>query len=188
MTRGQPLFTDLNVIATHGTHLPVLMRVMEMTTGPTLEMGMGLNSSLFLHWYCATGKRELVSCEDDPVYFEWSSQFEKDFHTVHRADKWEEMPIDREWDVAFLDHAPGNRRPVDMLRLANLARYIVVHDTEGTNKYDYGFRAVWGLFKYRFDYHDYRPKTSVVSNLVNLRPLYDYFKERGANVSYTENA
>lgn len=151
-----------------GSHLPVLIRAVSLTDGPVLEMGMGHNSSLFLHWACATTKRPLVSYESQPAFYRFANQFKRDFHQVFCISNWAKAEIEREWDVAFIDHNPAWRRKEDIRRLANLAKYIVVHDTEGRNDSRFHYSEIFPLFKWQYNYDFYTPKTSVLSNFVDL--------------------
>lgn len=164
-------------IVNFGSHLPILIKVMSITDGPVLEMGMGMNSSLFMHWMCATNKRELVSYENEPEYFEFARTFERDFHRVICLDDWGKAEIERSWDVAFLDHGPAERRVVDIKRLANLAKYLVIHDVEGRRNRDFHYDEIWPLFKWKYTYDYYLPKTAVVSNFVDLTDFTVNFHE-----------
>jgi len=151
-----------------GSHLPVLIQVMSITDGPALEMGMGWNSSLVMHWMCATSKRELMSCENNPSYYKWAMEFDGGFHRVVCTDNWDEVDIERPWDVAFLDHGPAERRKEDIRRLAHFAKYIVIHDAEGRNNRHFQYKEIYHLFRWKYDYHNYLPKTSILSNFVDL--------------------
>lgn len=154
---------------TFGSHLPVLMRCILLTDGPVLEMGMGMASSITMHWMCADKRRELVSYENNPLYFRFAKKYERDsFHKVYCVTDWDAAEIERPWDVALIDHAPIERRIVDVRRLANFAKYIVIHDSEGRNSFTH-YQEIFPLFKWQYNYDDYFPKTSVLSNFVDLR-------------------
>jgi len=131
-------------------------------------MGMGYNSSLFLHWACATNKRPLVSYESNPEYFRFASEFQSDFHEVVCISNWAKADIEKPWDVAFVDHDPAWRRKEDIKRLANLAKYIVIHDSAGRRDRHYRYSEIFPLFRWQYNYDYYKPKTSVLSNLVDL--------------------
>lgn len=159
-----------------GSHLPVLTKVALMTTGPILEMGMGYNSSLFLHWICATRHRPIVSYEND---YEWYKTFGRyfdseyyktrwDFHKALFVDEWDKADIEKPWDLAFLDHRPAERRIVDIKRLANFAKFIIIHDAEGRRDSFFHYTQIYPLFKWKYFYHNYLPKTAVLSNFVDL--------------------
>lgn len=162
---------SITPIVHFGSHLPVLIRAMAITSGPALEMGMGMNSSLVMHWMCASDSRPLVSYENSPEYFHYplrAGKFASDFHQVVLVDDWDKADIEKPWDVAFLDHGPAERRIVDIKRLANFAKYIIIHDSEGRRDSQFHYREIYPLFKWKFDYHKFMPKTSVLSNFVDL--------------------
>jgi hypothetical protein len=151
-----------------GSHLPVLMKAVALTDGPVLEMGMGNCSTIFLHWACATKKRPLVSYENDPMRFRWAREFECDFHEVHCINDWTKVDINQPWDVVLIDHHPVRCRLGAIRTLANVAKYIVAHDTQGRSNRIFRYSEVFPLFKWQYNYDFYLPKTSVLSNLVDL--------------------
>jgi hypothetical protein len=53
-----------------GSHLPLLMKLLDQTNGPVLELGMGLFSTPFLHWACYEKKRSLVSYENKKDFYD----------------------------------------------------------------------------------------------------------------------
>jgi hypothetical protein len=86
------------------------------------------------------------------------------------VDNWDNCEVfnTREWDVVLVDHKPANRRAIDIDRLRNKARYIVVHDSDEPL---YGYEPVLSKFKYRYDSKRLSPGTSVVSNFNSLKFL-----------------
>ena len=152
----------------HGSHLPVLIRAVALTDGPVLEMGMGYFSTTFLHWACATTKRQLVSYENQPEFFKFAKGFETDFHEIHCIDNWTRADIERPWDVAFIDHEPARQRIKDIARLANHAKYVVLHDTAGRYDHYFQYSKIYPLFEWQYNYDYYRPKSCVLSNFVDL--------------------
>lgn len=154
-----------------GSHLPVLIKCMAITSGPALEMGMGMNSSIVMHWMCADKGRELVSYEDNLDFNQFplkASRMACAWHRVLFVKSWDEAEIERPWDVALIDHAPAERRIVDIRRLANWAKYIVVHDAEGRAGRFFHYEQIFPLFKWQWNYNGAMPKTSVFSNFVDL--------------------
>lgn len=155
----------------HGTHLPIIMKLVSITDGPILEIGGGQYSTPFLHWACFFNKRELVTYENSPEYFNTIRRYNDNYHKVILLDNWNQMPVERYWDIVFIDHAPGARRKVEIARLANLAKYIVVHDTEEREEHLYGLKEIYPLFKFKYDFMDVKPHTSVLSNFINLNDI-----------------
>jgi len=155
-----------------GSHIPVLIKVMQATKGDVLELGTGLNSTPVLHWLCAEMGRKMVSYESIPMFHRIAWNYENDFHKVHFIEDWDTMPIDKHWSVVFIDHAPGKRRVEEMIRLANNADYVIVHDSEAKSDWHYGFSKGFPNYKYRYDYTKAYPHTSILSNFKDPAELW----------------
>lgn len=157
-----------------GSHLPILMKLMEMTDGSMLELGTGLFSTPYLHWACYDKKRKLVSYENkkdfyDLFIFNDERELGNDYsyHEMKFVENWDDIDISEHWSIALIDHNPGKRRKEEMKRLAKNADYIVVHDTDPRNDWYYKYSEYFSLFKYRYDTKIY-PMTSVFSNTKDL--------------------
>lgn len=161
----------MNLKKAYGSHLPVLMKVVAITDGPILELGGGPFSTPFLHWACFQNKRELHTYDNDPKYFDLIKQYECDFHKVNLVENWDDIVIERPWDLAFVDHAPATRRKQDIARLANFAKYIIIHDSEIRTRRVYQYEEIYPLFKYNYKYRAVKPHTSILSNFVDTRKL-----------------
>ena len=151
-----------------GSHLPVLIKLMSITDGPVLEMGCGMYSTPFLHWACYPSKRELVTIETKPEYFDFIEQFKTDYHKVWSTDDVSLVDLSGKWSVAFVDHAPDNLRWLDILRLSH-AEYVVAHDADNATEGKYHYRRTHGEFLHRWKYSDAYPKTAVFSNFHDLK-------------------
>jgi hypothetical protein len=162
-----------------GSHLPILSKIMNMTEGPVLELGMGLFSTPYLHWACFDTHRQLVSYENKRDFyglFVFDDKREAgnayDYHQIGFVENsdWDRVDLSGHWCVVLVDHNPGPRRKVEIRRLAQLADYIVVHDTDDKNDWYYKYSEVYPLFRYRYDTKIY-PRTTVLSNLKDLSSL-----------------
>ncbi len=135
--------------------------------GPVLELGCGIGSTPLLHEIVARSGRRLVSLENNPEYL--FSDLGRDNHEVRLVEEWANAPeMNQSWDVALVDHAPGESRVEAIMLLQNGARLIVVHDT---GIITYGYEDVFGEFRYRHDDRRGRPWTTVVSNFDDLKWL-----------------
>jgi hypothetical protein len=158
--------------ASEGSHIPVIIKVMEISDGPVLELGTGLNSTSVLHWLCNAQKRKIDSYESDKMFHRHAWNYKTDWHGIHKVENWDkDLKIDKHWGVVFIDHAPGQRRNVEMERLANNADYVIVHDTEPKSDWHYKYSNHFDKYKYRFDYTNAYPHTSVFSNFKDLSEL-----------------
>jgi hypothetical protein len=134
-----------------------------MTNGPVLELGTGLYSTTFLHWYCFSTKRKLVSYENSRVWHKYARRFRSEWHDVNYIRNWDTVDLTPQWSVAFVDHAPNERRIEELKRLTH-SDYVVIHDTDRGQHYKYKYRLVEDLYKYRYRYSELQPATSIWSN------------------------
>jgi len=156
----------------YSTHLPVLMEVMNRTDGDVLELGPGVFSTPVLHWMCETRGRNLLTIESDPKWSWFCSQFFATEHHKHICVKsWDdaEKSIDKKWDVVLVDHSPSGRRVEEIRKLANLAKYIVIHDSDERKDREYHYSTIYPLFKYRYDFKDADHNSVLLSNFVDLK-------------------
>ena len=117
--------------------------------------------------------RTLYSYESSRGWYQRAMRNPVSFHKVFKVDNYDQADIERHWGLAFIDHSPDWRRHVEVKRLAYLADYIVIHDTNPEfdglkTKKGYKYSKIWPLFKYRYDFTKYFPSTSVVSNFYSL--------------------
>jgi hypothetical protein len=163
--------TNMNVSIRYSSHLPVLMEVMKRTTGDVLELGPGVFSTPILHWICQVRKRNLLTVESDPkwAYF-CRRHYKTHYHKHLQVDNWDlaKDAINKQWDVVLVDHSPSERRVEEIKILANLAKYIVIHDSNEEKDKEYHYSTIYPLFKYRYNFLEVEPNTTVLSNFVNL--------------------
>jgi hypothetical protein len=155
----------------NGTHLPVLMRVMERTTGPIAEFGAGFFSTPYLHWKAYLQGRKLVTFENNLEFIKLFDRYQTDWHDMIPVTDWDAIDLSGKWSVALIDHAPKERRIEEIKRLANSCDYIVIHDTQGRRENVFHYRDTLATFKYRKDFTIVRPHTCVVSNQMSMEDL-----------------
>jgi len=153
-----------------GSHLPVLIKLVELTDGPILEMGAGYSSTPFLHWACFHTKRTLETYENREKYADMFRSFNTDYHKIIHVTDWDAIDLDRPWSIAFIDHSPGRRRIKDIAKLVH-AEYVVAHDSENAKGTEYKYHKILKLFKYRYKYNLIRPYTSIWSNKNDVRGI-----------------
>lgn len=170
--------TNMNVSIRYSTHLPVLMEVMKRTTGDVLELGPGVFSTPVLHWLCQEQKRNLLTIESDKKWLRFCMKYYRTpYHKFMYVDDWAKSKdaINKEWDVALIDLSPDSERTVAVRRLANLAKYIIIHDADDFQEKHYHYSTIYPLFKYRYNFTEVEPATTVLSNFVDLErfSIYD---------------
>jgi len=160
----------LKNISGWNSHLPLLFNSLELTkTEDVVELGCGEGSTLFLHEYCLKNNRQLYSLDSNEDWVKKFKHLESPMHIIQHVPDWDKFDFARlKIAVALVDHAPGERRIIDIERLANLAKILVLHDTEPVGAGDYKFQKIWHLFKYRKDDSMFLAWTTAVSNFIEL--------------------
>lgn len=153
---------------------------MNKTSGDVLELGMGLFSTPYLHYACTGSKRKLLSLENDKGWlrhFKGSTfmhfLYSNEYHQLELVDVYEDSPlIDKEWDVVLVDQTPDLSRKETVKKLANKAKYIIIHDSNPQHEKVYHYSEIYPLFKYIrvWDLDDRH--ATVLSNLQPLENLW----------------
>jgi hypothetical protein len=164
----------MNVSGNYGTHLAALIKAMSKTDGDVLELGMGLFSTPYLHYQCMLSNRKLVSY----VNFKSYAQFFLDYgypnanHEIILIDDYAHAKINKPWDVVLIDQTPDTSRIIEAKRLANLAKYIIIHDSNGRYEKIYHYSKIYPLFKYRTIWDKDSNHATVLSNFVELEDFW----------------
>ena len=147
----------LENIENWSNHRPLLYLALQETTGTVCEMGCGYGSTEQLRAYCSN-KRQFISLESNQ---EWANKFNStwvgDWETYQHSD----------YDVLLVDHAPGERRHIDIANLKDKAKIIVIHDSE-PQATGYMLDRIWHLFKYRVDIKTDGAWATAVSNQIDI--------------------
>ncbi len=169
--------TNMNVSIRYSTHLPVLMEVMKRTTGDVLELGPGVFSTPVLHWLCREQKRTLLTIESDEGWLNFCMKYYRTpLHKFLLTKDWGDIKevISKNWDVALVDLTPDSQRPEVVKILANKAKYIVIHDADDIKEKHYHYSTIYPLFKYRYNFTEVEPATTVLSNFIDLKDFSIY--------------
>lgn len=159
---------------------PLLWEGLERSSGLILELGVGKGSTRLLHDYAFMEDRFLCSYDSNE---EWIKQFVGLASGRHLLDcvqvgaykisDWDF--VDQHYDACgllFIDHAPGERRKVDIALFANKAQIIVAHDTEPNADHGYQMRDEIKKFKYWRDFETSGAWSSIMSNFIDVtKPL-----------------
>ncbi len=153
----------------YGSHLPVLIKLVSITSGPIVEFGSGENSTIFLHWACNSTGRKLLTLESDWEYHKHYRRLRCEYHTLEHVRRWHNKIAEGRWSVVLIDHHPREKRKNaselrsnDAIRFVD-SEYIIMHDSD---HYDYS--KVYPHYKYKYEYIKAEPHTVVLSNVHNL--------------------
>lgn len=136
-----------SVTGNWNNHLPLLLLGLALTNeGAVLELGSGEGSTPLLRKDCEATCRIFQSFDNSK---EWC-----DKTGAHYVVDWDTFIKDvPAHSLIFIDHAPGERRHEDAIKLANAADVLVLHDTEEGGAGNYMWDRAWPHFKYRLNYN-----------------------------------
>jgi hypothetical protein len=161
-------FEFLADIANWSNHRALLWPALEATSGDVVEMGLGGGSTPFLHAYCASRGRKLWSYDNNPEWVTKFVEYQTEDHKLICVSNWDAVSeAHPDPAVVLVDHAPGERRYVDIERFAQRAEIIVVHDSEPAAT-GYMLKRIWPLFKYRLDLKSPGAWATAISNKRDL--------------------
>jgi|ERR1051325_1098258 hypothetical protein len=129
-------------------HRGLLLLGLHLTGGDVMEMGSGEGSTPYLRKYCEATDRIFRSYDNNR---DWCHKTGADF-----ALEWDTLVTliaKHHYGLIFIDHAPGERRHLDAIKLANAADVLVLHDTEEGGAGNYMWHKAWPHFKYRLSYN-----------------------------------
>ena len=166
--------TRMNVSLNYGTHLPALIKAMQKTTGDVLEIGMGVFSTPYLHYQCMLSNRKLVSYEN---YQNWMNFFLKynypnANHEINFVEKYSDAKIEKPWSVVLIDQTPDSSRIEEVRRIANLATYVICHDSNGRKDNTYHYSEIYPLFKYKTVWDKDSNHAVILSNFADLEDFW----------------
>lgn len=147
---------------TNDTHFRIfLWLALGETTGDVLELGCGYGSTPYLQKYCKEKNRYLLSCDSK---MEWASKFPDAVYYK----SWDEFNWKREFDVALVDHAPGEHRKFAIELLKPTTKILVIHDSEPPADHGYQMRQHFDKFKYCVEIKTGGAWSTMVSDSVDL--------------------
>lgn len=160
------------------SYKPLLWEGLELSTGIIIEMGAGKGSTKLIHEYAKQSEQEVFSYENDYEWWKTVSHLDnpKENRHVSWITNWDTVYSNHHFGedigLIFIDHAPGERRKVDIALFANKAQIIVAHDTEPAADYGYQMRAEIAKFKYWRDFETDGAWSSIMSNFIDVtKPL-----------------
>ena len=154
------------------SHLPILSRVMQVSTGPVMECGIGVHSTPLLHMFCFEQNRQLFSYEEDKKWYRGHLAWKNSFHLIQLVTDWDMVPIEQNhWGVIFIDHSE-ERRSIEAIRAAQYANYVILHDSNGRYERLYHYKKVYPFYKYKYIYDKTGNHTTILSNFIPVHTLW----------------
>ena len=179
-----------------GTHsVPLAISCMN-TTGPVLELGCGLYSTIMLHTICEKQGRRLHTVDHTLSWLEKFTYLKSKTHTfehltcgslnvtvyefMYRLSEHWEKKIDQSWDqvgqgekwgLVFLDQLPLSRRVKDIKRLRASTDVFVIHNTNMFGNWLSGFWPYLQTFAYTYIFPVF-PATAVCSDKIDVRSFF----------------
>lgn len=174
----------MNYDPAYGSHLfPLMHCVINTGKTPILELGTGIYSSLMLNAYLPVD-RLMLSFETDKG---WADQFQsirRPGHFLFHINNYDEMyGMDcmkhppATFGLIIVDHAPCERRIVDVERLYNDNSVFIMHDVETPI---YGYSRIAPKFRFNFVFNRKNPHTAIFTN---NQPVYEAIVKSMANAS-----
>ena len=154
-----------------GSHLPILIKAMQITNGDVVECGCGYFSTPCLHWMCMDSNRILTTYEGDEWWCNMFSRFNNGKHLIQHITNWDSINFSIPIGLAFIDHQPDERRWKEVQRLLHVD-LLVLHDAGGNDGIRCGYDKLKGLFNYTWISRKEKPYTAVLSNKLNCRKLF----------------
>lgn len=166
----------------YNTHLKLLLKACEQTTGAIVELGCGDYSTPVLHERFP--ERQIISVENSQDWIMKFSHLRTDKHTFILVKDFANfsMPVPA-CGTLFVDCDPGKQRRGIVLSQRDNASMMVVHDTEPGCHEDYAWGNCFSTDYFKFCHQEvdefywgensdvlYRRGTTVVSNFKKLEP------------------
>jgi len=166
----------LNYKPAFGSHIPILIKILEQSKGPVLELGMGFMSTPLLYWMTLDQGRKLVSYDNEESWVTQHQKFRGKHNEIHYVEDWSlapfEVPVEEErWGVALIDLHPEEYRSTAAMRLSDSADYIVLHDSDPKCDFAYKYSNIYTCFTWKYHYTKKSPHTTIVSNFIDVTKL-----------------
>lgn len=153
------------------SHIPLLAAAMTKTSGPVLELGAGLGSTLLLHGLCGAMGRSLLTVDSNSLWLEKFINLRRSWHELKLVNDFLELPeYSQHWGLVFIDHGICLQRGVSLEALKDVDM-VLCHDT--CHYFLYNYQPAINSYKYRWNYKPAStPMTTVVSQTIDVGLLF----------------
>lgn len=153
------------------SHLPVLFKLLPLVDKEIVELGTGIYSTTFLHWWGRTHNIHVTSYEHEPTYYKRAKQHECELHSVIEVENWNDLLLDGDYGLVLIDHNPPERRHQEATKVID-ADFVVLHDAQPKHDWQYHYSDIYDLYKYRYLYNKAYPNTCVLSNKIDVCTIF----------------
>ena len=148
----------------YGSHVITFLASTWITEGPILEMGSGWYNTPVAHRISVIQGRNILTADTNYKWLKYFLIFSSNNHRLYYVgdDKQEtddEVQVVSSWDdiggqserwgMIFVDHAPGERRKVDIERLRNKTDLLIIHDSQPKAGRAYKSQKLLASFEHR---------------------------------------
>lgn len=156
------------------SHRELLWLAVKNTKGKVVEFGMGYGSTPLLDKVCYIQKRMFSSWETN---YDWYNIMVNkcimETTSLGCTTNYFNNIIEKDngyIGLLFIDCAPAEIRKELIIKYSEIAKVIVVHDSEKSSQFCYGLEPILSNFSFRLDYEPIgKPHTTAISNHVNLK-------------------
>lgn len=173
---------NTNCLDGFASHQPILVELLKRIEKPkVIELGIGYGSTPIITELSHYSEHyetdndwldKFISYQNENhKFFKVSNVGKLDGLEMYNIFEWKDNYIfEKEWDIAFIDNAPGESRQTNLLKLANKCKFIICHDTEELYKLSAGnYQWDFSNFKYQYVFDKYNVYTTVVSNFEDFK-------------------
>lgn len=143
----------------YATHQRLLTKYLIRTTGPIVELGCGDYSTPIIHEIAAAQGRTVRTLESDAGWLNKFADMKTEWHTMEHVASWDAVEYSGRIGLAFIDQTPGHTRPIEFMKLREVADVLILHDTEAT---EYNWRSAYRAFDHIETDAAQRPSTTVL--------------------------
>jgi hypothetical protein len=148
------------------SHIPVLLEILaRMPNSKFLELGTGYGSTSAI----INSSEYSVHLETNSDWYNKMKPMEIENHKIELFTnftlyEWNCPYFEENWDICFIDNAPGESRQSNLIKLKDKCKIIICHDTEELIHKRPNYRWDFSNLKHCFTYTKHPVTTTICSN------------------------
>jgi hypothetical protein len=112
------------------THQRLLVKYLMQTEGAILELGCGNYSTPLIHEIANAQGRAVLTLDSQQLWLSQFTHMRSESHRFQYVPNWGDWKTSEQYGLAFIDHAPAERRMPEIRKLLDRVDVFVMHDTE----------------------------------------------------------